>query len=50
VCLDFLFSFFYYWGGGEWRLIFFPPSFEMWKEEGKGVNFSLKFLFSLLND
>jgi hypothetical protein len=24
---------------------FFFPSFEMWKEEGKGVNFSLKFFF-----
>jgi hypothetical protein len=26
---------------------FFSPSFEMWKEEGKGVNFSLNFFSSM---
>jgi len=31
--------------GRGWRLVFFFPSFEMWKEEGKGVIFSLKFFF-----
>ncbi len=30
-------------GGGGW--FSFSPSFEMWKEEGKGVIFSLKFFF-----
>jgi len=32
------------WGRGR-RLVFFFPSLEMWKEEGKGVIFSLKFFF-----
>ncbi len=32
-------------GGAGWRLVFFFPSFEMWKEEGKGVFFLLNFFF-----
>jgi len=31
-------------GGGE---LFFLPSFDMWKEEGKGMNFFFNFIFSL---
>jgi hypothetical protein len=41
----FILFFFTIEGEGRWRLIFFSPSFEMWKEEGKGVNFSLKIFF-----
>jgi hypothetical protein len=26
--------------------VFFPPSFEMWKEEGKGVSFFLNLFFN----
>jgi hypothetical protein len=34
---------------GGCRLIFFsPPSFDMWKEEGKGVYFFLTTLFSFI--
>ncbi len=44
--LDFLF-FLLLRGRGRGRGVevgfFFPPSFEMWKEEGKGVIFSLIF-------
>ncbi len=39
VHLDFFSSFFYCSGGGGWRLMFFLPSFDMWKEEGKGMIF-----------
>jgi hypothetical protein len=37
--------------GGGWKLMFFfSPSFDMWKEEGKGVFFFfLEFLFSFLS-
>jgi hypothetical protein len=28
-------------------MFFFPPSFDMWREEGKGVSFFLKTFFSL---
>jgi hypothetical protein len=45
VCLDFFIFLFLTVegeGGGGW---FFFPSFEMWKEEGKGVIFSIKFFF-----
>jgi hypothetical protein len=31
------------------NVFFFPPSFDMWKEEGKGVTFFLITIFSLLN-
>jgi hypothetical protein len=32
--------------GRGWRLMFFfPPSLDMWKEEGKGVSFFLNFFF-----
>jgi hypothetical protein len=48
VRLDFLF-FLLLRGRGRGRGVevgfFFHPSFEMWKEEGKGVIFSLKFFF-----
>jgi hypothetical protein len=30
-------------------MFFFPPSFDIWKEEGKGISFFLKTVFSLLN-
>ncbi len=36
-------------GGYKLMFFFFPPSFDMWKEEGKGVTFFLKTIFSLLN-
>jgi hypothetical protein len=42
VHLDlFIFNFFYSWGkkGVQVNVFFFPPSFDMWKEEGKGVSF-----------
>jgi hypothetical protein len=40
VCLDFFLNFFTLEGEGGCRLMFFfPPSFDMWKEEGKGVTF-----------
>jgi hypothetical protein len=29
-------------------MFFFSPSFDMWKEEGKGVNLFFKTFFSLL--
>jgi len=29
------------------NVFFFPPSFDMWKEEGKGVLFFSQFFFSL---
>ncbi len=35
--------------GGARRLIFFSFSFDLWKGEGRGVNFFLKFVFSLLS-
>ncbi len=40
MCLDFFLNFFTLEGEGGCRLMFFfPPSFDMWKEEGKGVTF-----------
>jgi hypothetical protein len=30
-------------------MFLFSPSFDMWKEEGKGVSFFFKFFFSLLS-
>jgi hypothetical protein len=40
VQVDFFFVFFIVEGGGGWRLMFFfLPSFDMWKEEGKGMIF-----------
>jgi hypothetical protein len=30
-------------------MFFFLPSFDMWKEEGKGMIFFLNFFFSLLS-
>jgi hypothetical protein len=51
VRLDFFFFFFYYYyfftieGEGGGVEVGFFPSFEMWKEEGKGVIFSLQFFF-----
>jgi len=44
VRLDF-FSLFFTVEGGGGSQCFFPPSFDMWKEEGKRVNFFLKFSF-----
>ncbi len=35
--------------GGKGYVFFSPPSFDMWKEEGKGVSFFLKTIFSLLS-
>jgi hypothetical protein len=36
-------------GRGARRLIFFSFSFDLWKGEGRGVNFFLKIVFSLLS-
>jgi hypothetical protein len=48
VRLDFFFLiFFLLRGRGGTSKFFFPPSFDMWKEEGKGVSFFLNFFFSL---
>jgi hypothetical protein len=35
--------------GGYKFMFFFPPSFDMWKEEGKHVKFFFKFFFPLLS-
>jgi hypothetical protein len=50
VCLDlFIYNSFTLKGEGGYKLMFyFSPSFDMWKEEGKGVNFFFKTFFPLL--
>jgi len=43
VQVDLFSSFFYCRGRGGWRLMFFfLLSFDMWKEEGKGMIFFIK--------
>ncbi len=50
MCFDlFIFNSFSLEGEGGYKLMFFfSPSFDMWKEEGKGVNLFFKTFFSLL--
>ncbi len=39
MCFYLFFKSFTLEGGGCRLMFFFPPSFDMWKEEGKGVTF-----------
>jgi len=50
VWLDFFFKFLLLLRGrGVEVNVFFPPSFNVWKEEGKGVSLGFKTFFSLLS-